>query len=111
MAPVSMLLAGMVISQFPLKNLFRGSLTYITAALRLVILPVVIGLAAGKIWGAEVARCAILLYCLPCGLNTIVYPKLVNEDCEIGASLACVTNILACITIPLVLAFFGIIEK
>ena len=71
MAPVSMLLAGMVISQFPLKNLFRGSLTYITAALSLVILPVVIGLAAGKIWGAEVARCAILLYCLPCGLNTI----------------------------------------
>jgi predicted permease len=106
MAPVSMILAGMVISQFPLKNMVSNVRTYLIAALRLVILPVLIGIAAEKIFGTEVARCAILLYCLPCGLNTIVYPKLVNEDCESGASLACVTNILACITIPLVLAVF-----
>ena len=108
MAPVSMILAGMVISQFSLKNLFRGIRTYIITALRLVVLPIVIGVAARSIWGETVARYAILLYCLPCGLNTIVYPKLVNEDCEIGASLACVTNILACVTIPLILMFFGL---
>ena len=107
MAPVSMILAGMVISQFPLKNMFKGWRIYLTAALRLILLPLVIGAAATTIWGKTIGSYAVLVYCLPCGLNTIVYPKLVNEDCEIGASLACVTNLLACVTIPIVIWIFG----
>jgi predicted permease len=56
----------------------------------------------------EVAKSAALVLAMPCGLNTIIFPKLVGEDCEIGASLACVSTILSCISIPLVLAVFGV---
>ena len=45
---------------------------------------------------------------MPCGMNTIVFPKLVGQDCRTGAGLACVTSILCCITIPLCLWLFGI---
>ena len=51
---------------------------------------------------------ACFIYALPCGLNTVVFPKLVGENCSVGASLAFVSNILACITIPLVMSLAGI---
>ena len=44
---------------------------------------------------------AVLMYAMPCGLNTIVFPKLVGEDCSTGATLALMSNLLAVITIPL----------
>ena len=45
-------------------------------------------------------------YAMPCGLNTIVFPKLIGENCEIGAGLALVSNVLAIFTIPLCVAVF-----
>jgi len=50
----------------------------------------------------------VVLLAMPCGLNTIVFPKIVGEKCDIGAGLAFVSNIAACITIPLVFALFEI---
>ena len=55
-----------------------------------------------------VTTVALLVLAMPCGMNTIVFPKLVGEDCRTGAALTCVTSILCCITIPLCLWLFGI---
>ena len=55
-----------------------------------------------------VTAVALLVSAMPCGMNTIVFPKLVGEDCRTGAALTCVTSILCCVTIPLCLWFFGI---
>ena len=38
-------------------------------------------------------------------MNTIVFPKLVNEDCRAGAGLAVVSTVLACATIPVVMSY------
>jgi predicted permease len=42
-----------------------------------------------------------VLYAMPCGMNTIVYPKLVEKDCRLGAATVLVSTVLSLITIPL----------
>ena len=108
MAPVSMLLAGIVVSEFNAKKILSSYRIYIVAALRLLVIPVAIGAALYAVGFSEIAPVAILLYAMPCGLNTVVFPKNVGENCEIGAGLALVSNIAVCITVPLVFMIFGI---
>ncbi len=100
MGPVSMLLTGITISAFCLKTLFTDVRIYIVTALRLVVIPGCIFLVLKLLGLDAVILPAVLLYAMPCGLNTIVFPKLVGENCQIGASAAVISNTLACITIP-----------
>ena len=107
MGPVSMLLAGMVVSEFDFRELLSMKRIYIITALRLVIIPIIIGYALMP-FNKIAMETAVILFAMPCGLNTIVFPRLVGEDCRIGAGLALLSNILACVTIPLVLGLFNI---
>lgn len=106
MAPVSMVLTGMVISEFDLKKLLREKKIYIVTLLRLIVIPCCIAGVLNLFCNREIVAAAILLYAMPCGLNTIVFPRLVNENCEIGASLAFVSCIACCVTIPLCIRLF-----
>ena len=108
MAPVSMLMAGIVISEFPLKELLREPRTYILSALRLFVIPVTFGLLISLLGRREITEAAVVLLAMPCGLNTIVFPKMMGENCRIGAGLAFVSNIAACVSIPLIFSLFGI---
>lgn len=107
MGPVSMLLAGMVVSEFNLRKLLSMKRVYIITALRLVIIPIIIGYTLLP-FNKTAMETAVILFAMPCGLNTIIFPRLVGEDCRIGAGLALLSNILACVTIPLVLGLFNI---
>ena len=51
--------------------------------------------------------CIYRLFAMPCGLNTIVFPRLVGEKCEIGAGLAFISSILSLITLPLLVQIFA----
>jgi predicted permease len=53
-------------------------------------------------------RAAVILYAMPCGLNTVVFVKNAGGNCEIGAGLALVSSILALGSIPLITYLFGI---
>lgn len=106
--PVSMLLLGIVLSQFGLGAVVREPRNYILTALRLVVIPVVIGGVLMLLGYAEVAKVAVLMYAMPCGLNTIVFVKNAGGDCQPGAGMAFWSNLLAIGTIPLVLYLFGI---
>ena len=108
MAPVSMLLAGIVISEFDVKLLIKDKKAYLVTFLRLLVIPLIIGFVLKLFAGEEEIRYAVLFYSMACGMNTIVYPKLVNEECHIGAKLAFLTNIFTCATIPLNLYLLGI---
>lgn len=107
MGPVSMLLAGIVVSEFNFKELLSEKKVYIVTLLRLFIIPCIIGIIMAP-FNKTVMEIAVLIYAMPCGLNTIVFPRLVSEDCRIGAGLALVSNILACLSIPVVLSLFSI---
>ena len=103
MAPISMILAGITISEFKFKELLGDIRMYIVTLLRLLIIPAAITLVLKAFGAHEVALLAVLAYAMPCGLNTIVFPKLIGEDCRIGASLALLSNVGACLTIPICL--------
>ena len=91
----------MTISQFRLGNILADKKAYIVAGIRLIVLPVAVALALKPFCDGETVLAAVIVYAMPCGLNTIVFPKLVGEDCRNGAALACISTVAACITIPL----------
>ncbi|MBQ4110936.1 MAG: AEC family transporter [Clostridia bacterium] len=106
MAPVSMLLTGMVISEFNLRKLLSDIKGYLIVFLRLIVIPCGVALVLMLIGKEEYLLSAILLFAMPCGLNTVVFPRLIDENCEIGARLACISSTLACITIPICISIF-----
>lgn len=108
MAPVSMLLSGLVLSEYRLRELVRGKLVYIMTALRLLAIPCALAALLTVLSLQEMVLPTLMLTAMPCGLNTIVYPRLVGEDCRLGASMVFVSTLLCSLTIPLCLALFGL---
>lgn len=108
MGPISMLLTGIVISEYNFKEILGDIRIYIMSALRLIVIPLIVGAVLMPFVDKDIVRIAVLLYALPCGLNTVVFPKLVGENCKIGAGLALVSHLAACATIPLVFWIFGL---
>ena len=108
MGPISMLLTGMVIAEYKLLDMFTNKVVYLLGALRLLIIPIGMGFALTGLGMKDLVPPVVMILCVPCGMNTIVFPQLVGEDCKTGAALTCVTSILCCITIPLCLWIFGI---
>ncbi len=109
MGPIAMLLAGIVISQFNIKRLFVSLPAYVMVALRLLGIPIVVGIILKLIGVNDAVNTSVMLFVsMPCGMNTIVFPRMVDENCEIGASLALLSSVFACVTIPVVFALFGV---
>ena len=108
MAPVSMLLTGIVISGFSLKAMLTNVKSYVLIMLRLVVMPLLIGFLLSLFCETSVVQTAVLFYVLPCGMNTVIFPKLVDENCQIGASLALISTTVSCLTIPVILTMFHI---
>lgn len=108
MAPAAMLLTGIVIAGYKFSALLTNWRIYVVTAIRLFVLPLVVG---GVLWwlvSPAVAQTAVLIYAMPCGLNSVVFPKSVGENCTYGAGLALVSSVGACVSIPLVFSMFGI---
>ena len=98
--PLSMILTGITLSTFAFKDLLSNKTAYIFSALRLVVIPAVayfICRGARLDW---LAPMVLIITCMPCGLNTIVFPKLIGEDCKPGARLALITHVFSLITLP-----------
>lgn len=106
MAPNCMLLTGMVISEYHLLTLLKRPETYVISLLRLVVIPAVIGLVLHLLGLQFAILPALITYAMPCGMNTIIFPRLIGEDCLPGASLLFVSTILSAISIPLMLTLF-----
>ena len=71
--------------------------------IKLLILPAI---AIGAVYflnASEFITTALLVYAMPCGLNSIVVPKLYGGNYKLGASVLIVSNLLAIITVPLLL--------
>ena len=104
-APISMMLTGMAISQFSIKELLCNRRVYMICAVRIVLMPILVW-ALVKLCGLTFAMMpAVLLYAMPCGMNTIVFPKLVEKDCRLGAGTVLVSTALSMLTIPLCIYF------
>lgn len=107
MGPSTMLILGMTLSEYKLGKLLKIKMNYLVSILRLVIIPTLAVLILKLIGYENVILPALIVYSMPCGLNTVVFPKLVDEDCETGAALALISTALSVITIPLMLHFLS----
>lgn len=107
MAPISMILTGLVTAEKPLKNLLTDKRVYSMLLLRMIVMPLAIGGILTLFCNATVVHTAVLFCALPIGLNTVVYPKMVDENCEIGTGLALTSTALACLTLPVILQIFA----
>ena len=104
--PLSMLVTGIVLASLPLKDLLPKGKALLFSAIRLVIIPGLLFLLC-FLWQLfaplpdAVYPAVIIMACMPCGLNTIVFPSLVGEDCSLGARFVLYSHILCLLTIPL----------
>lgn len=103
--PLSMLLTGITLSGFALKELLTNKTAYIFSAIRLILLPAVAYSICLGLRLDALAPMVLIITCMPCGLNTIVFPKLIGEDCKPGARLALITHVLSIVTLPFWLSF------
>jgi len=106
MAPIGMMLVGMVVSEFDFISLLKGKANYIVAVLRLLVLPCAIAGSLKLLGLDDVVIPALMMHAMPCGMNTVIFPRLVGEDCQPGAAMTLITSLLACITVPICVALF-----
>lgn len=110
--PLSMILVGLVLSTFSLKDLVPNFSATVFCLVRLLGTPLVVfGIckAIGLVMPLPEAvyPAAVLMACMPCGLNPVVFPRLIGQDCRLGAKLILLSSILSCATIPLWLWIIG----
>ncbi len=112
MSPIAMLLTGMTVAEIGLGKAFTKISVYVVSAVRLVIIPLIfmvplIFLPVPK----PVSLCIICSVAMPLGLNTIVIPKAYELDTSVGSSMALISHIMSCGTIPLVFMLFELLIK
>lgn len=105
--PIAMLLTGSLIAEFHFRDILRDPLIYKVIAIRMILFPAVV-LGAAKWMGLprEILLVMAAVYTMPTGLNTVVFPASVDEDCHLGAGMACISNLLSILTIPLFFSLF-----
>ena len=108
--PVSMLLVGLVLATFSWKKLLPNFSVLFFCVLRLVVVPAVVflickGLGMLMPLPDAVYPSAVIMACMPCGLNTVVFPKLIGQDCSLGAKSILLSSVLSAFTIPLWISF------
>ncbi len=108
MSPVAMLLTGLVVAKYDLKNSFKDIGLYISTALRLLVIPIIAGLIMMPFTAIpEVYKiCVLVFFASPLGLNTVIVPVAYGKDTSHAAGLAIFSHSLAVLTIPFVLYLF-----
>jgi len=107
-----MVLVGLVLSSFSGKDLIPNREAVVFCLVRLLLVPLAVfgickGLSCVMTLPEAVYPYAVLMACMPCGLNPVVFPKLIGQDCRLGAKLILLSSILSCATIPLWLWIIG----
>ncbi|MBO5020725.1 MAG: AEC family transporter [Clostridia bacterium] len=106
MGPCTMLILGMTLSEYRFGKLLKNPMNYVISFLRLCVIPAAMFFVLNLLGIKNAILPALVAYSMPCGLNTVVFPKLVDEDCETGAALALISTAFSMATIPIMLHFF-----
>lgn len=107
MGVIAMLLSGIVIGKYDLRELVSSGRIYVATFLRLIVIPGVFVYAL-KLFGVPsfVYMTVLCVLAMPMGLNTVVFPAAYGGDTKPGASMALISNIFGVITIPIMFMLF-----
>ncbi len=100
--PLCMAVIGMAISEFKVLDLFKNWKAIAFCLLRMVAFPLLLRLILPLFLDASIVQIAVLFYALPCGMNSVLFARMLDEDCRTGAELVMISNVIAIVSIPLV---------
>jgi predicted permease len=108
-SPLSMIVIGITLAQANIKQVFGRWRIYVTVAVRLVVLPLLV-LAAASALGISrpVLMLAVLIIAMPAASTTSIMASLYRVCPEEGSSLVFLSTTLCMFTIPLVLLLAGV---
>ena len=108
MAPVAMMIAGCVIAEKPIKTLVSDWKVYVSSFVKLIGMPL-LALLVLTLCNVDpkITLVASVLWAMPFGMNTVVFPEAYGGDGRKGAQLAFVSHAMGIIAIPII---FGIIS-
>lgn len=110
MSPVAMLLTGMTIAKLSLREVLGIKSVYAVSALRLLVFPLLfIGAMKFIPMSETFATCAVCSLAMPLGLSTIIIPSAMGKDTTVASSMALVSHVLSCLTIPVIFMLFGLV--
>ena len=112
MSPVAMLLTGMTIAQFNLREVLKIKGVYLVTVLRLLVYPLLyLGVMLVIPLPKTFAICGICALAMPLGLNTIIIPSALGKDTKVASGMALISHIFSCLTIPVIFMLFQYILK
>ena len=108
--PVSLLLVGYTIADYPLGELFHRGKAYIFSLLRLLGYPL-LAILLVKLMGLSqfVAILAVLAFAGPSGMNVVVFPASYGRDCKTGASIVLLSCMGSILTVPILYAIVQVL--
>ncbi len=107
MAPVGMILTGIIFASNDLKSMVANGKIYLIYFIKLLIIPILfIPVLRYLNLSPEASISMMTLLILPAGLNSIVFPEAFGGDSKTGAQLCFVSMIGCIITIPIVYTLF-----
>ena len=108
--PVSLLLTGYTIADYPLAEMFHRGKAYLFSLLRLLVYPLLVVVLA-KLMGLSqfVATLAVLGFAGPSGMNVVVFPASYGQDCKTGASIVLLSCVGSILTVPILYAIVQIL--
>ena len=110
MPPVAMLLTGMTIAQFDLREILKIKSVYLVTALRLLAFPLLfLGFIAVVPLERTFATSALCALAMPLGLNTIIIPGALGKDTKVASGMVLVSHMASCLTIPVIFMIFSIV--
>ena len=108
-APVAMTMAGVYLAQVRLRDVFTEKISYLTAVVRLVLIPLA---TVGVLWllpiGSLDMKCTLLIVAAaPIGTNVAVYTQLWNMDSSRAIREVVLSTLLSILTMPVIIELFS----
>lgn len=106
MSPIAMLIAGIVLASFSLKELLSSVKGYVFSVVKMIGFPLVFGAIAYVLYltvglTGEIFIMVVAFACLPAGMNSVVFPESAGLDSSVAARPLFCSYIFALITVPL----------
>lgn len=108
MAPSAMILTGMVFASNNLKEMLINRKAYLACILKMFVLSViaVFVFVITKI-PEDMSVLLVIMFTLPTGLNSIVFPEAFGGDSRTGAQLCFVSTMMCLVFIPMFLSLYN----
>ncbi len=101
--PISLVMTGFAVAEYPLDEVFKRPRSYIFALLRLIVIPVLVLVLAWVLRVPQsIATLLAITYAGPCGMNVVVFPSSYGRDCRTGASIVLLSSLGSILTVPVI---------